>query len=208
MGGDNDMAQDHRSAKAKVSNVGRRVWRLIAGLGVVIGAVAGFLAIIHSSASSGPPKFSGLVSTKGGATAFADFLRMNDGRVVYLNVVCDQYVQADQTSHLEPGDHCVAWTESNYSSSSPKADLLTTFDGTDDARQWWNGQDSPATERQAAWTWIPWKGDNGVDASISNGSYGAGFEVVKGYYEVLLGEGGSGPPDAQSTELLAVSPPS
>jgi hypothetical protein len=193
-------------AKSKARRATRRVWAFIAGAAILIGAIAGLLSIRQASTASGPPSFSGSVAGRSGASSFASFLRTHDGQVIYLNLVCNQFVLESETSHLQAGDHCLTFTESNFSASSRNADLLITFDGPADAQQAWNGPNTVTSEREEAWTWIPWKGDSGVNASLSNGNFGAGYEVVKGYYEVVLGSGGSGPPRAQTTELLAVPP--
>jgi hypothetical protein len=187
----------HRSAK--------RLWTGLAGVALVIGAVAGLFTIRNVTSSDDSPSLQADLSTLTGAREFGAFLASNDGQIVYLDVECDQYVRPPQSKHLRPGDRCLAQEARRYSASSPRALQLITFEGEKDAQEGWNGPYTPASAREEAWTWIPRRGE--VDATLTNGRHGAGHQLIKGYYEVILEAGGVGPPEAQKAELLAMPPP-
>ena len=182
------------------------LWKAIAGAAVLIGAVAGVLAIRNTTRSHGPDQLTADVSGLEGARDFRAFVKGHDGQVVYLNVECDQFVLLKYSKHLRKGDRCLSQSIGEGNSKSGGADLLITFDGRRDAQRGWNGPSSPESDRQQVWAWIPYRGE--VKATLTNGDKGAGFWFVKGYYEVILDAGGSGPPAAQSVELVAVPPPS
>jgi hypothetical protein len=196
--GENDRQRRlHRSAKY--------LWAGLAGVAIVIGALAGIFTIRNATSSHGLPSLEADLSTLAGAREFNAFLASNDGQVVYLKVECDQYVLPSHSKHLRPGDRCLAQDVHDYSASSPRASQLITFEGKKDAQEGWNGPYTPASASKEAWTWIPYHGE--VDATLTNGKHGVGYQLVKGYYEVILEAGGIGPPEAQIAELLAMPPP-
>jgi hypothetical protein len=178
---------------------------MVVGVAILLGAVAAAFAIEDATSSHGPDRLEAVVSTVEGAREFAAFLEEHDGEVVYLEIECDEFLEVSFERYTRSGSHCLSRPIHPYSDSSPYATLLITYGGERDAKEASTEPYRRGDARDDASTWIPHRAE--TDATVTNGDKGAGFILVKGYYEVVLEEGGVAPPEAQRTELRAVPAP-
>lgn len=157
--------------------------KVVAGIIVAtLGAVASILSIIAFIRSNdAPDKFEGQITRPEAAKNFVDFAKANDGKIVYLNVECIYSEEGSCAQNQDP------------ISKDPVLEVYT-------------GSRCELGQGCKGGNWFRIHYDpNTSDASVSNGPYGAGSLVIKGYFSASLrGVLGANPQEIINFQLNAV----
>lgn len=174
-----------------------RSWKVVAGVAVIIGAIASITTIAKNTHSGREaPALVTSLDDETGALRFQRFLMAHDEQVVYLDTVCHQYVGEKALDHLEDRSRCVVTEYKHYSGFTSRSGAFNfqTYTAARDARQWWRGSpDAKGAYLGVLWAFVI-EHAGSVDAGLFD-DQGAGTLAIKGNYMVHdVGPGTLGPP--------------
>jgi hypothetical protein len=180
--------------KGKKLKVGKGVIAVIAGVLAAAASLATILAYLQSQ-HSGPPSFDADLTTS--ASQFASFLSGADGKIAYIHIQCGQ--------GTDNGKWYGSQDSKCFSMPAGKdAYLFILSLGSFSAPQYMEEAAGSNRDAQTAWVTVVLTPNTGVLAY--NGTKGAGWLEVQGYFQVTSAYLGNGPPKAKDYLLRAVSP--
>ena len=158
--------------------MGKRVWNIVVGIGVIIAIVAGLMTIIGHFQNS-IDSFVGNIDEQAMGDSLVTFAQSHDSKVVWLNVVCHE----DKPGHpCETGDYGSALQQqSSFENKVVIAVHATSGD-------YWLHVEVGSTNAEA-----------------DNGPFGAGSIVIKGYFTISnRGKTGITPDNVNNIDLDGV----
>jgi hypothetical protein len=162
------------------------VGKFFGGVGALIAAIAGIIAIWQFVRPSGPPSFSGSISQYDGAASFMSFLSQHDTQRVSLHVTC-----------IEAGSQSACNATGGPGNTGIELKLYSSAA----AANCWNSSSASSCSGGALITFVTQEGASGTLSSPGAGNY-----TIAGNWTVRdLGSGGSTPEGDPNYELDAVS---
>jgi hypothetical protein len=178
-----------RSRKKKVAAIAGAI---VAVVGLIAGAlqIAQYLEDHSKPPVEGVPRFNSELRSKDAATNFLQFLEENDSKVVYLKVGCtwtgakgDPW---DEIFAFAKEDRCFAFQEPPKSPDDhyEGVSLLVAI-GDNSAYEVWYTNTLPYEQRHAKTSFVEMSFSENSDTDVSNGSKGAGWLAINGYFTVM-----------------------
>ncbi len=190
--------EDHKEEDKK-RKLGKSLIVVAAG---VLGAVASIVTILAflQSQHSGPPSFNGDLTSS--AARFSSFLSGADGKIAYIQIQCgtvDANGNWEHNQNNSPTSQCIAMPVGVDGLTFRFILSLGSFS----APQYYFGPSNPALDPKTAWVNVVVTPNTGAEAY--NGPRGAGWIVIKGYFQITSMQFGDAPPGSDDYELRAVS---